>query len=137
MGSNREVQECNPKSSEWECHDTSISYAQIVVEKQLWDSGSTVASCLLVDVPKKLNNHGCLEEPKMLADMLEDRLEVLLRPDDKPSHKLRDSCACKWVDCGDMQHIFTTRLNSGADEPSGGDAIRLNLTGDSKEMQIW
>jgi hypothetical protein len=36
-----------------------------------------------------------------------------------------------------MQHIFTTRLNSGADEPSGGDAIRLNLTGDSKETQIW
>jgi hypothetical protein len=37
---------------------------------------------LLVDVPKKLNNHGCLEEPKKLANMLENRLEVLLRPDD-------------------------------------------------------
>ena len=69
-------------SSEWERHDTSISYAQILVEKQLRDGGSTVASRLLVDVPKKLNNHGCLEEPKKLANMLEDRLEVLLRPDD-------------------------------------------------------
>jgi len=76
------AQESNHEDVKWTTEKTDISFAEVIVEKQLRQN-CKVANTLLVDVKDKFkfDTEGCLVNPQEVANHLRNRIDLLLSCD--------------------------------------------------------